>query len=86
MYLSIDVHNCLCFRSQGTYVDMGSTCKSVCVCVCVWVLEHAHVTLVSFSFHVTRGCICVQVSAVCLQMSILFLLTLFCLPLWGRNC
>lgn len=31
--------------------------------VCVQVREHAHVTPVNFYFHITHGCIYVQVSA-----------------------
>lgn len=66
VHLSIRVHDQMCFHSQG----------------CAWTWEvcvsmHAHMTLVSFSFHITYGCIYVQVSAAHLQMSILFLLMLF---------
>lgn len=39
----------------------------VCGCVC----EHVHLTLVSFSFRMTRGCTHRQIAATHLQVSIL---------------
>lgn len=51
----------MCFHSQGTRVDIASAW----VCVC------EHLTAVSFSFHVARGCTQRQKAAAHLQVSLL---------------
>ena len=74
MHLGIRVHNRVCSHSQGTCVDMD---VSVCV------REQA---LVNLYFPVAHACLYGQISAAHLQVTILFSLMPFSLPLWERNC
>ena len=45
----------MCSHGRGTRVDVGSVYINMRVYLRVWVREHAHVTLVRFDFHISRG-------------------------------